>query len=44
VAAAVILASTGLFMGLLDLSERTLHRHWRFIKAWLKAASARIPL
>jgi RNA polymerase sigma factor (TIGR02999 family) len=20
----------------LDLSERTLHRHWRFIKAWLK--------
>jgi RNA polymerase sigma factor (TIGR02999 family) len=21
----------------LDLSERTLHRHWRFIKAWLKS-------
>ena len=20
----------------LGLSERTLHRHWRFIKAWLK--------
>jgi DNA-binding NarL/FixJ family response regulator len=20
----------------LDLSERTVHRHWRFIKAWLK--------
>ena len=22
--------------GVLDLSERTLHRYWRFIKAWLK--------
>ena len=21
----------------LSLSERTLHRHWRFIKAWLKS-------
>jgi RNA polymerase sigma factor (TIGR02999 family) len=23
--------------GVLGLSERTLHRHWRFIKAWLKS-------
>ena len=21
----------------LNLSERTVHRHWRFIKAWLKS-------